>query len=125
MVLVSPHEPRRVIETLRREIDPFPSLLRSLFTLNARYFVGRSAVCGRITETGFDLRNRRGPAFSLRATGALKAGSNGSTEITLYFSTPVLPDPIGVLVFDRYRWDRQAIVSFLEEHLAAVEVAAW
>lgn len=121
MVLVTPHEPQTVIEILRREIDALPSLLQSLFTLNARYFVGRSAVCGRITETGFDLRNRKGPAFSLRATGTLTAGSDGSTEITLSFSKPVVPDLIGVLVFDRYRWDRQTIVSFLEKYLAAVE----
>jgi hypothetical protein len=121
MVMTTPHPPRRVFETLRREIDAFPSFLRSLFTLNARCFVGTSAVCGRITETGFELRNRKGPGFSLRATGTLEAVRGGSTEIRLSFSKPVLPDLIGVLVFDRYRWDRQAIVSFLERYLAAVE----
>jgi len=111
----------RPVEGGRAAATARTSLQRSLFTLGAHSFVGRSAVCGLITETGFDLRNRKGPAFSLRATGTLAAGSDGSTEITLSFSKPVLPDLIGVLVFDRYRWDRQAIVSFLEGYLAAVE----
>jgi hypothetical protein len=57
----------------------------------------------------------------LRAKGTLAVGSDGSTEITLSFSKPVLPDLFGVLVFDRYRWDQQTIVSFLEKHLGAVE----
>jgi hypothetical protein len=121
MVLVTPHEPHKVIEILRQEVDALPSLLRCLFTLNVHYFVGRSAVCGRITEGGFDLRNRRGPAFSLRAKGTLAVGNDGSTEITLSFSKPIVPDVIGVLVFGRYRWDRQTILSFLEKHLGAVE----
>ncbi len=64
MVLVTRHAPRGAVEILRREVDPPPSLLRCLLTLNASYFAGTSPVCGRVTERGFELRNRSGPGFS-------------------------------------------------------------
>jgi hypothetical protein len=41
MVLVSPHEPAKVLSALKREMDGFPSLLRTLLSLNAHYFAGR------------------------------------------------------------------------------------
>lgn len=121
MVLVTRHEPNKVLEILRREVDPLPSLLRSLLTHNAGYYVGHSAVCGVITDTGFCLRSRRGPAFSLRAKGSLAVAPDGSTEITLMFSKPPIPDVVGVLLLGRYRYDRQTIASFLGARLGAVE----
>lgn len=120
MVLVTPHTPSRVIEILRREMDGIPSLLRSLLTLNARYFRGTSAVCGRITRAGFELRSRGGPAFSLRAHGTLSVASDGLTEIELRFSRPRIPDLLGSAL-GRYRQDQQQIVAFLGKHLAAID----
>lgn len=121
MVLVTRHEPRSIVEILRREVDPPPSILRCLLTLNASYFAGTSPVCGHVTESGFELRNRTGPGFSLRVKGAIAAGSDGSTKIALSFSKPSFPDLLGVLGFGRYRRDRETIVSFLEQQLGAVE----
>jgi hypothetical protein len=118
--LVTRHEPERVLEILSLEVDPYPSLLRCVLTLNAHYFVGRSAVCGRITKRGFELRSRKGPAFSLRADGTLSPAPDGGSEITLRFRKPIIPEVIGVLVFQRYQRDRDGILSFLTKHVGAV-----
>jgi len=81
MVLVTPYDPRSVVEILHREVDPPPSILRCVLTLHASYFAGTSPVCGRVTERGFELRNRFGPGFSLRAKGMLSPGrSSGSPD---------------------------------------------
>ena len=121
VVLVTRHDAEWVVETLNREIDQPPSLLRGVLTLNAHYYVGRSPVCGRVREGAFELRNRKGPAFSLRAVGTLTRVEGGGTQIALSFSKPLIPDMLGVLVFRRYRWGRETIVSFLKQHLHAIE----
>jgi hypothetical protein len=121
VILVSPHQPNKVLEILEREIDRPPSLLRSLLTLNAHYYAGDAPVCGKVHAYGFELRNRKGPAFSLRAIGKLNVVSDG-TEIEVTFTSPTLPDPVGWL-FRRSERDRSTIVRFLKQRLQATERA--
>ncbi|HJX23249.1 MAG TPA: hypothetical protein VJ574_02420 [Candidatus Bathyarchaeia archaeon] len=122
MILISPYKPNEVTKVLREEVDRLPSLLRCIITLNAHYYSGTASVCGTISEYGFELRNRSGPGFSLRAKGTLTELNNG-TEIQINFSKPMFPDLFGVILFNRYEHDRQKIVSFLKEYLKAQEKA--
>jgi hypothetical protein len=119
VILVSPHDPQKVLETIQRESDRFPLLWRALLTLNVHYFSGNAPVCGIVRADGFELRNRRGPAFSLRATGKVRK-IEGGTEIEITFSKPLVPDLLGLL-FRRYRTDREVILRFLRERLHAQE----
>lgn len=119
MILVSPYPPREVFAILEREVDAPPSIFRAVLTLNASYFVGTARVCGSVSESGFELRSRNGPGFSLRANGTFaKAGAG--TEIVIAFAGPALPDILGA-AFGRYRNDQETIVTFLKEHLRATE----
>ena len=120
MILRSPYKPHEVVEILREEVDKPPFLLRCIITLNAHYFSGTAAVCGTISESSFELRNRGGPGFSLRAKGTL-ADINDGTEIQVNFSKPMFPDVLGVIVFNRYQHDQERIVEFLKHYLRAKE----
>jgi hypothetical protein len=121
--LFTRHPPEKVLEILSREVDPYPTLLRCILTLNLHYYRGRSRVCGRIAGPELELWNRQGPGFSLRAAGMVASGRDGGGELTLRFTKPIFPDVLGVLVFDRYRTDREVIMGFLSEHLGTVETA--
>jgi hypothetical protein len=122
MILRSPYKPHEVIKILQEEVDKPPSLLRCIITLNAHYFSGTAAVCGTISESGFELRNRSGPGFSIRAEGTL-TDINGGTEIQINFSKPMFPDVFGVILFNRYQHDQERIVGFLKHYLRAKEKA--
>jgi hypothetical protein len=121
VILVSPYDPRTVLQILEREVDRPPSLWRSVLTLNAHYFVGHAPVCGTIGDGRFELRSRRAPAFSLRANGTLRR-ADGGTEIAVTFSRPVIPG-VAALLGPRYDLDREAIVAFLKQRLHAEESA--
>jgi hypothetical protein len=121
MILISEYITSEVIKILRDEVDEPPSLFRCLVTLNAHYYSGTSSVCGTVTEAGFELRNRNGPAFSLRAYGTL-AGIKAGTEIRIKFKKPFFSDFIGVVLFNRYSHDKKKILSFLEQYLKAKEI---
>jgi hypothetical protein len=122
MILISPHAPEKVVEILRREIDPPPSFLRVLLPLNGHYYRGTSAVCGVVHDSSFELMNRSGPGLSARVRGRLAATESG-TEIRLAFARPKIPDLIG-WVLDRYASDRERVVRFLEAQLDARELGA-
>ena len=122
MILISPYKPHQVIEILREQIDKPPSLLRCIVTLNAHYYSGTAAVCGIVSESGFELRNRSGPGFSLRAEGRLIEFDRG-TKIEIHFSKPIFPDLFGVILFNRYQHDQEKILSFLKHYLKAKEKA--
>jgi len=122
MKLISPYKPYEVIEVLKEQVDRPPSLLRCIITLNAHYYSGRAAVCGTVGESGFELRNRSGPGFSLRAKGRLVEIDKG-TEIEIQFSKPIFPDFLGVILFNRYQHDQEKIVGFLKHNLKAKEKA--
>jgi hypothetical protein len=112
MKLTSPYTPSQIKEILYEQVEKPPSILRCLLTLNAHYYVGTSPLCGKISESGFDLRNRKGPYFSLRAKGKLSKVKTG-TEIELTFSKPIFPDILGLLV-NRYKEDKRVILAFLK-----------
>jgi hypothetical protein len=119
--MVSPYSLHQVIDILRNEIDNEPSLFRCLITLNAHYYVGTAPVCGIVSEAGFEIRNRRGPGFSLKAVG--KFESNGTrndigTEFMLIFKKPKCPNIINIFS-DRYVQDKNIILDFLKQHLKA------
>jgi hypothetical protein len=118
VTLVSPHGLDAVKDILAREVDPAPSLLRCVLTLDAHYFRGTASVCGTVGEAEFRLLNRRGPGFSLRATGRLIPTATGS-EIVVSFARPWFPDVLATLLPDRYRDDRETILGFLRTHLKA------
>ena len=122
MILISPYQPHEVVEILSEEVDKPPSLLRCIITLNAHYYAGTAAVCGTVSESGFELRNRSGPGFSLRARGRLIKVDEG-TEIEINFAQPIFPYLFWSIVFNRYQHDREKIVSFLKEWLKAQEKA--
>jgi hypothetical protein len=120
MILTSPYNPHKVIEILSEEVDKPPSLSRCIISLNAHYYSGTAAVCGTVSESGFELRNRSGPGFSLRAKGRL-IGLGKNTDIEIHFSKPVFSDFLGVIFFNRYQHDQKKIVGFLKHHLKAKE----
>jgi hypothetical protein len=120
MILKSPYKPHDVTEILREEVDKPPSLLRCIVTLNAHYYSGTAAVCGTVLDSRFELRNRSGPAFSLRAKGTLSEIKDG-TEIQINFSKPMFPDILGVILFNRYQYDQEIIIGFLKHYLRAKE----
>lgn len=122
MILTSPHKPDKVIEILSEEVDKSPSLWRCIISLNAHYYSGTATVCGTVSESGFELRNRSGPGFSLRAKGRLMGVDKG-TEIEIHFSKPAFPDFLGVIFLSRYQHDQEKIVGFLKHHLKAKEKA--
>lgn len=122
MILRSPYKPHEVSMILREEVDRPPSLLRCIITLNVHYHSGTAAVCGTISESGFELRNRSGPGFSLRAEGTL-TDIYGGTEIQINFLKPMFPDVFGVILFNRYQHDQEKIVGFLKQYLRAREKA--
>jgi hypothetical protein len=123
MILTSPYQPHEVVKILREEVDRPPSLLRCIITLNAHYYAGTAPVCGTVSESGFELRNRSGPGFSLRAKGRLSKVNEG-TLIEISFAKPIFPDIFGAIVFNRYQYDRERIVNFLKEWPKAKDEAA-
>lgn len=118
VLLHSPHAPAKVLAILQREMDGFPSVLRSLLSLNAHHFRGTSPVCGRVLDGGFELRNQMGPSLSLRALGSVHAADGGS-RIVLTMRRPLVPDLVGI-VTGRYARDAQVILAFLERTVGAV-----
>ena len=120
MILTSPYQPHEVVKILREEVDRPPSLLRCIITLNAHYYAGTAPVCGTVSESGFELRNRSGPGFSLRAKGRLSRVDEG-TEIEISFAQPIFPYLFWAILFNRYQYDREKILSFLKEWLKAKE----
>lgn len=102
-------------------MDGYPSISRTLLTLNAHYFSGTAPVCGSVSGSGFEVRNRSGPSLSLRARGTIVPASKGSC-VHLTFDRPWVPDLVGLLV-GRYDHDRDVIVGFLKKVLAADESA--
>ena len=115
MILKSPFASSQIKELLYEQVDKPPSILRCLLTLNAHYFKGTSPVCGKVSEGGFDLRNRKAPFFSLRARGKLSPVKTG-TDVELIFSRPLVPDLFGSLL-NRYKEDKKVILDFLNEWL--------
>jgi hypothetical protein len=113
MKYASPYKPHEIIEILNEQIDHLPSLMRSIFTLNAHYYRGTSPVCGNLNENKFELRNRSGHAFSLRVLGEIVESHYGS-EITLKSKKPVRLDLLG-LITNRYKEDKIRILEFLEK----------
>ena len=116
MILRTPYEPSEVVTILKDQVDRLPSFLRCLFTLNAHRFRGTSPVCGTVRETGFELRNRKDPFLSLRATGLFIKVPEGA-EIEIRFKKPMFQDVFGIILFRRYEDDQKVILSFLEEWL--------
>lgn len=122
MILFSPYKPHRILDILDEEIDRPPSIIKSILTLNAHYYRGTSPICGRIFESGFELKNRSGPGFSLIAMGKLYQVVDG-TEIKINFRKPRIPDLIRVYIFKQYHFDRKKIIEFLKDNLNATEKA--
>ena len=120
MILISPYKPHEVANILNEEIDKPPSILYRIIPFKAHYITGTSAVCGTINESGFELRNRRSPAFSLRAKGKLVQINEG-TKIDINFLNPSFPYIFEFFILGRNKYDREKIVSFLKEYLKAKE----
>jgi hypothetical protein len=120
MILISPYKPHEVVKILNEEMDKPPSILRYIIPFDPHYIAGTSAVCGTINESGFELRNRRSPAFSLKAKGKLTQ-SNEGTKIEINFLNPSFPYIFEFLMLGRNKYDREKIVSFLREYLKAEE----
>lgn len=104
----------KVIEILNDQIDPFPSIMRCLITLNAFRFSGTSRICGVVNNNTFDIRNRKDPYLSLRAKGEFLEDKNG-TIIKLLWSKPKFYFLTGFL--RSYSYDKRIIMNFLEEWL--------
>jgi hypothetical protein len=113
MKLTSPYKTQKIIEILNKEVDRPPSIFRSILTLNARYFIGTSPVCGVVNASGFELRNRKGPFWSLRIKGVFSEVSSG-TEIMTNFCKPPFPDILG-LMYNRHIEDKRVLLDFLKE----------
>lgn len=108
----------QIVKILGEQLDSYPSLLESLFTLNARYWKGSSLVCGTINEYEFEMRNRQGPGFSLITKGSLTEDKSG-TQILLTFTKPNFLMRLQSLFLSRYEDDRKVMLDFLEQWLDA------
>lgn len=115
-ILQTKHSLNQIVKILREQLDVYPSLLKCLLTLNARYWKGSSRVCGIIDEDEFELRNRQGPGFSLIARGKLSEVKSG-TRILLTFSKPNFIMRLQSLFLNRYEDDRKVILDFLGQWL--------
>ena len=113
MKLSSPYKPHKIFKILNEQVDNPPSILRSLLTLNSHYYIGTSPVCGIVNDSRFELRNRKGPFWSLRIKGEFYEVSAG-TEIMISFSKPPFPEILGLL-FHRYTEDKKVILDFLKK----------
>ena len=120
MLLISPYTPNKVIEILKEEIDSYPSMLRSILTLNAHYYQGTSEVCGKVDKSEFILKNRNGPGFSLIAKGKVTK-NKGGTEIEINFEKSILNRFIGIILFNRFEYDQEVILTFLKKWLKTKE----
>ena len=67
-----------VVALLGTKIDPPPTILQCIATLNFSYWYGRSSVCGSVNSNGFSIRSRRGPGFSIEVVGHFVTNSNGT-----------------------------------------------
>jgi len=114
MYFRSPYSKIKVIDILNDQVDPFPSIVRCLITLNAFRFVGTSRVCGIINNNTFEIRNRKDPYLSLRAKGKFFENKNG-TIIEMVWSKPKFFFLAGFL--RSYSNDKKIITNFLEEWL--------
>ena len=121
MKLTSPYTPSQIRDILYEQVDEPPSLLKCLLSFNAHFYKGTSRVCGKIGDSEFDLRNRKGPYASLRAKGTLTKSKTG-TDIELNFLKPMFPN-ISALLLNSYKYDRQVILDFLKEWLKINEIA--
>ncbi|MEN6489814.1 MAG: hypothetical protein ABFD66_13215 [Smithella sp.] len=118
--LISPYRLEKVVAILREQADPMPSFLTCIGRSSAR-FRGTSRTCGTVTDSGFELRNRRDPLTSLRAWGKLIALPKG-TRIELTFRKPSLFQfLLSGLFFVRHDDDRSVILDFLKEWVRARE----
>ncbi len=118
MLLTTEYKIDKIIKILREEVDDFPSMFKCIITLNAHCFGGTSPVCGIISGSGFKLKNRKGPGFSIIAEGRLVETGMG-TDIEICFSKPFVPDILGVILFNRYEHDKRIIIDFLTNILKA------
>jgi hypothetical protein len=123
--LVSPLSASEVLALIEQEADAFPSRLRALVSLNSHFWRGTSRVCGRVEGSGFELRARNGPAFSILAIGIVSAMPDGSPERAVKSAVAVRFSKPGVLLRlanpGRYERDRATILGFLRETLGARE----
>ena len=114
MKLKSPFKSNEILTILKEEIDPLPSLVLCLLTLNAHRYRGTSKVCGKVRESGFELRNRKDPYLSIKAMGNW-VDIEGGTEIDIKFDESFLYKAFRFFRGD----DRKKILGFLEENLKA------
>ena len=121
MNFTSPYKPAEIKEILYEQVDKFPSFIRCLITLNAHYFTGTSPVCGNVTDSGFELRNRKGPYWSLRVKGFFSEIDSG-TNISISFSKPLFPDLLG-FIFNRYKDDEKVVINFLQRWIKIKDIA--
>lgn len=122
MILKSPYNHEKITDILTNEIDAYPTFLRCLISLNAFYFLGSSPVCGVVKESSFELRNRRGHHFSLRAFGTLVSSKKDvGSLINIDFKDSIFPDLIGI-VTNRYQTDEKIIIDFLKDCLKAKQL---
>ena len=111
--------PEQAISLLRDEIDKEPSLFRCFISLNSHYYIGTSKVCGKIWNNSFILKNRKGPSYSLRASGNI-INHDDKSLIEIIFTKPILPDILRI--FNGYKEDKEIIINFLKEVLNVKEL---
>ena len=121
MLVKTSYTPNEISALLGEQVDPYPSMIRCLLTLNTHYYRGTSPVCGTIDESQFELRSRKAPYWSLRVKGEISAIESGS-EIQLEFSKPLFPNLLDLL-FNQYEFDKETILEFLKKWLR-IEVTA-
>jgi hypothetical protein len=109
----SPYKPQEIFDILQEQTGLLPNVMKCLISLNSHYYKGTAPVCGIVNKSKFELRNRKGPYWSLRVNGLISECGNGS-EINISYSKPLFPDLLGFL-FNRFKYDKQIILNFLRE----------
>jgi hypothetical protein len=120
MNLVTPISIREAVARLAEQVESMPSLIQCITTSNGAYWSGTSLVCGDVNHSGFRLRSRQGPGFSVEVKGRFTPLPNG-TRMELSIGRSLLARA--------YKWTRSSreeeqILEFLKETLnASIEEA--
>jgi len=112
------YKPNEFVAILFEQLDSPPSGLRYF---NVFTFEGTSPVCGIVDDAGFELRKNTYPLISLIAHGKFKL-DKGGTIIEISYRKPKFLNHFWGVILNRYKYDREIIISFLKEWIKIKEI---
>lgn len=107
-----------IVSILIEQIDSPPSGLQYFNTFT---FQGTSPVCGLVDNSGFELSKNTYPWLSLIAQGKFVNDKDG-TKIEISYRKPKFLNHFWGFIFNRYKYDKKIILSFLKEWINIKEI---